>query len=69
MSIEGGRYVFFSEKKVFEIEMLARYIHSLTVNNLDLEQNLYLGMQYMIYEVPAVSDVNVTEQHGHHANI
>ena len=37
MSIEGGRYVFFSEKKVFEIEMLARYIHSLTVNNLDLE--------------------------------
>ena len=37
MSIEGGRYVFFSEKKVSEIEMLARYIHSLTVNNLDLE--------------------------------
>ena len=37
MSIEGGRYVLFSEKKVFEIEMLARYIHSLTVNNLDLE--------------------------------
>ena len=66
MSIEGGRYVFFSEKKVFEIEMLARYIHSLTVNNLDLEQNLYLGMYYMIYiEVPAVSDVNVTEQHTH----
>ena len=56
---------YFLRKKVFEIEMLARYIHSLTVNNLDLEQNLYLGMQYMIYEVPAVSDVNVTKQHGH----